>query len=159
MTIICIYHPSTGICAWCLSSVFYSVPPASSSHQDPFWTQDIWSFALSPYLLVLFLFILSEVLSLHLSLAMFLSSLLPHNFSVFIYISLSLCDSLSPQSQMCTVSTQKHFPHPGHNKQLFAVWNNKDCHHGYSSIPCALSGPFRVLKGAIIWWHQRQATT
>lgn len=70
-----------------------------------------------------------------------------------------LCLSISPLSTAprCAVSLlKKRFPLTGYNKQLFAVWNNKDCHHGYSSIPWALSGPFRVLKGAIIWWHQRQ---
>lgn len=58
--------------------------------------------------------------------------------AVFLFVPRSL---LSPQ--MCTVSAQKRFPlFEDYNKQLFAMWNNKDCHHGYSSIPWALSGPF-----------------
>lgn len=93
------------------------------------------------------------------SLPLILLSNLPHHVFLSFYFCLSLSASLFPQHQMCSISTQKRFPHPGYNKQLFAVWNNKDCHHGYSSIPWLLSGPFRVLKGAIIWWHQRQVTT
>lgn len=56
---------------------------------------------------------------------------------VCLIISPSLFQSVSrsPQPQMCSISTQKPFPRPGYNKQLFAVWNNKDYHHGYSSIP------------------------
>lgn len=59
-------------------------------------------------------------------------------------------------SQMCSITTQRLNRPSAHNEQLFAVWNNKDCHHGNSSLPAVLSSPSRLLKGTIIWWHQRQ---
>lgn len=60
------------------------------------------------------------------SLPLIVSPFLLPSVSLFVPPSL-----LSPQ--MCTDSTQKRFPlFQGYNKQLFAVWNNKDCHHGYS---------------------------
>lgn len=82
----------------------------------------------------------------------------PLSFLLFYFcLSLWLPPLLNPRWAV-SLYIQKPFPLPGYNRQLFSVWNNNDCHHGYPPIPRALSGPLRVLKGAIIWWHQRQVT-
>ncbi len=165
------YYPCIYTATWCGYQYLFCLVRINAhrkentcfSFQQPHWAFTLLSFlSLNSYdpLSTCLFFSLSLIHKYNLYSLPLISSSSPSPFLPFYScLSLFLSLPLAPQPQMCSISTQKRVPLPGSNKQLFAVWNNKDCHHGYSSIPWALSGPFRVLKGAIIWWHQRQATT